>query len=149
MVEEHEVQRAGGSHRREFKGPDGHMPCGNVQEIKSQRWVGNYTLRGRGKFGSPSYRLYDAKVESNELVTIIGYHETSGELYYRFTFNFDAVATHYRHAVDMGWHNYDTIPVHYADHQSFNVEYVADGKVLERDSEFFQPKFFNFLGKCK
>jgi hypothetical protein len=145
MVEKCEVERLGGDHLEDHAGPDGKLPCGTHHEIKSQRWVGNYVLRGRGKFSAPSLALYEGKIASNELITIVGYHEATGDIYYRFSFRFAAIAGKYLIAALKRQTNYDTIPLHYSQHESFQVEYIAPDEILDRDSEHFQPKFLNFL----
>jgi hypothetical protein len=145
MVEKYEVERVGGTHLTDANGPDGLLPCGTHHEIKSQRWEGSFTLRGRGKFGAPSYALHNSKIEADELITIIGYHPVTGQLYYRFNFKFEAIADRYWDAAEKGWGNYDTIPLHYADHHSFSVEYIAARDILLREQHIFQPKFLDYL----
>lgn len=145
MVEKCEVERLGGFHLEDHAGPDGHLPCGTHHEIKSQRWVGNYLLRGRGKFSAPSLALYESKMLSNEVITMVGYHEATGDIYYRFSFRFKAIAVRYLFAALKNQTNYDTIPFHYSQHDSFQVEYIAPDEILDRDAEHFQPKFLKFL----
>lgn len=152
LVEKTEVERLGGIHLTDINGPDGtHDDYGYV-EVKSQRWRGcpsGYKLRGRAKFGNISETQYERKVEEDELIVNVGYDENNGTLFYRMTFRFAAIAEKYAEDVekskDKNWSNCDVLPKHFKDHETFNVEYVANGKVLEENSEAFTPSFYKFL----
>jgi len=148
MVEKIEVEACGGTHFDNINGPDGCDKNGYI-EVKSQRYRGNYKLFGRGKFGSISYENYKKKLKENELVIITGYDEKTGEKYYSFSFRFEAIAERYLDAVkkskNKGWSNFDTIPYHYKDHPSFNVDFVADYRTLIKNKHKFRPRFLKFL----
>jgi len=144
LVERMEVHLAGAKHSPDHCGPDGYFNDGSHVEVKTQKYTGNYTLRGRGKFGSPTLDLYNLKLNSNELIIITGFN-VDGTVYYRFTVTFDAIKDLYKSAAERKQCNYDFIPKHYANHHSFNVEYIAPAMVLASNSEKFQPKFLKFL----
>jgi len=144
LVERMEVHLSGAKHSSNHCGPDGYFDDGSHVEVKTQKYTGNYTLRGRGKFGKPSKDLHDLKIASNELIIITGF-DSVGKVYYRFTVTFDAVEKLYKTAADNKQCNYDFIPKHYANHHSFKVEYIAPADVLTFNKEKFQPKFLKFL----
>lgn len=149
IVEKHEVERLDGIHLTDINGPDGVHEDFGFLEVKSQRWRGNSPLWGRAKFSGISEANHKRKSKENELIIAVGYHEGNGTLFYRFTFNFSAIADRYADSVEKSksknWTNFDAIPHHYKDHESFNVEYVANGKVLEENSEAFRPGFYDYL----
>ena len=144
LVERMEVHLAGAKHSPDFSGPDGHFEDGSHVEVKTQKYTGNYTLRGRGKFGAPSTDLHKRKITSDELIIVTGFDE-DGKVYYRFTFTFDAVKEGYKAAAARKCHNYDFLPLHYVNHPSFKVEYIAPKDFLKSNAHIFQPKFLRFL----
>lgn len=152
LVEKAEVENLGGTHLTDISGPDGtHEDFGYI-EIKSQRWrgcPGGYKLRGRAKFGNISEVQHKRKVKENELVVAVGYDENDGTLFYRMSFRFAAIADFYGKQVEKSkaknWNNCDVVPSHYKDHKTFQMNYVANGKVLEKNSEAFTPGFYKFL----
>jgi len=149
MAERCEVEYIGGTHLTKINGPDGVLDDGRHIEIKSQRFNGNFTLRGRGKFGAVSQQIYDTKIKENEIVIVTGYDEGNGDVYYRFQLDFDAIAEDYQRVVntsiDKQWGNYDMLPPHYANHNSFNVNYIAKQEHLDNNKYKFQNKFYKFL----
>lgn len=149
MVEKCEIELAGGVHSNEINGPDGSHCEHGCLEVKTQRYRGKYKLFGRAKFGGISIENHARKLKENELVIVTGYNEQSGEVYYRFKFRFVAIADRYLDAVQKsatkGWSNYDAIPLHYMDHPTFEIDYVADRNILGRDKHVFQPKFLKLL----
>ena len=144
LVERMEVFLIGAKHSPDHNGPDGYFQNGNHVEVKTQKYTGNFTLRGRGKFGAPTLDLHAQKVKSNELIIVTGF-DSDGCVYYRFSFTFDAIADRYLEAVPNKSQNYDFIPMHYVNHHSFKVKFIADFDILTKNKEIFQPKFFKFL----
>jgi len=144
LVERMEVHLAGAKHSAEHNGPDGHFKDGSHIEVKTQKYTGNYTLRGRGKFGNPTLELYNRKIASNELIIVTGF-DTNGRVYYRFSITFDAIEKRYKEAAENKCNNFDFIPCHYTNHHSFKVKYVAPLDILQMNTEKFQPKFLKFL----
>ena len=144
LVERMEVHLAGAKHSPDHSGPDGYFEDGSHVEVKTQKYTGNYTLRGRGKFGAPSSDLHERKIDSDELIIVTGFDE-AGKVYYRFTFTFDAVKEGYATSAARKQHNFDFLPCHYTTHHSFTVEYIAPVSVLDANTHIFQPKFLQFL----
>lgn len=149
FVEKIESELYGAKHSAEVNGPDAYMPDGSHVEIKTQKYLGKFQLRGRGKFGSISDEIYKAKLAANETVIVVGYCATTKEVYYRFEFKFSAIASMYEYTLqrskDKDWSNYDTIPCHYADDKTFKVLYVAPVDVLKENKHKFVPNFYERL----
>lgn len=151
MAEKFEAGNAGARHINEVNGADAELPCGRSVEIKTQCYLGNYQLRGRGKYGSATMDIYKRKLEKNEHTIITGYDSSTGDVFYRFSFDFKAIASRYLESVksrlerDLGPTNYDTYPTHYIHHESFKIEFVADPTKLYYNSIKFTDKFYNFL----
>jgi hypothetical protein len=151
MVEKFEAENAGATHITEVNGSDAELPCGRSVEIKTQCYIGNYQLRGRGKYGSATMDIYKRKLDKNEHTIVAGYEPSSGEIFYRFSFDFSAIAPRYFECVQdrisrgLGPTNYDTYPTHYINHDSFKIEYVAEPVLLHFNKTKFTNKFYNFL----
>lgn len=150
FAEKLEIELAGGTHLSNINGPDGyHTGRAEILEVKAQIWKGVYTLRGRGKYGMVSVPLYEKKMETNERVIVVGYDYWTGEVYYRFSFKFEAIADLYLRAVqlssDKNWGNFDFLPKHYVDHPTFEVLHVAPLDVLEANEHKLQRKFLKML----
>lgn len=124
---------------------------GRPVEIKTQIYKGNFTLRGRGKYGSVNPALLAKKRAVNERVIVSGSCAHTGEVYYRFSFDFDAIAPRYAEVVEVSadkqWGNCDVYPQHYMNHPSFEVEYVAPPVVLESNQDKFMKKFYGMVHK--
>lgn len=148
FVEFIEAKRMGAVHTGVGNGPDAYLN-GREVEIKTQVWNGNYQLRGRGKFGAVSMSMYKRKLESNELINIVGYCPASGQVFYRFYFDFAAIADYYLHTVNLSegknWGNADILPKHYIQHESFRVDYVAPVEILLDNQHIFIRKFLVWL----
>jgi len=144
LIEKLELDHMGATISEDTSGPDGYL-ADEAVEIKAQIYQGNFKLLGRGKYGSPSEALYNEKIKSNEVITLVGSDQATGEVYYRFEITFDAIASYYKAAVRKGWGNYDLIPLHYMNHDSFKILYVADKATLQANSSKFQPKFLRYL----
>ena len=144
LIEKMEIEGFGGRHLSDFNGPDGIIDdCGTILEHKSQTYTENFTLRGRAKFGSPTEKLLEEKIKSNETIIVSGHCEATGDIYYRFKFTFDAIAKDYSWSI--GQSCYNCIPPHYIFHPSFSVEYLAPVSLLDKKEREFQPKFFRYL----
>lgn len=151
MAEEYESALIGAIHNTDVNGVDATTKCGRPVEIKTQCYTGNYKLRGRGKYGCATQAIYDKKLENNEHTVVVGYEAHTGNIYYRFSFDFNAIADRYWASVKdrldrgLGSQNYDTYPHHYIHHESFKVEYVADPLTLYLNQHVFTKNFYNFL----
>lgn len=151
MAEKFEAAHIGATHINEVNGADAELPCGRNVEIKTQCYVGNYQLRGRGKYGSATMDIYKRKLSKNEHTVVVGYEATTGNVFYRFSFDFNAIADHYLYHVNsrisrgLGPCNYDAYPTHYLGHDSFKIEFVTDPVTLFFNKPKFTDKFYNFL----
>jgi hypothetical protein len=151
MAERFENEHIGATHLTEFNGADGELPCGRSVEIKTQCYSGKYKLFGRGKYGAASMDIYKRKLEKNEHTIFTGFDESTGDVFYRFAFDFEAVAPNYLNAVKsrldrgLGVQNYDAQPGHYLRHPSFTINHIAEPVVIWRNREKFTDKFYKFL----
>lgn len=151
MAEKFESKVAGAKHLTEVNGPDAELPCGRYVEIKTQCYSGNYELRGRGKYGSATMDIYKKKLQKNELTIVSGFDQATGDVLYRFSFDFTAISDRYlanvedRAARGLGPTNYDTYPAHYMHHKSFKIDFVADPLILFLSCHKFTNKFYKFL----
>jgi hypothetical protein len=151
MAERFENEHIGAKHLTECNGADGELPCGRSVEIKTQCFSGKYQLRGRGKYSSASMDIYKRKLEKNEHTIFTGFDVSTGDVFYRFAFDFEAVAPNYLHVVKsrldrgLGVQNYDANLSHYLSHPSFTINQVSDPAELWRNREKFTDKFYKFL----
>jgi len=137
------------NHNDGQNGVDGYRKDGHAVEIKTQIYYGNFLLKGRGKYGGITFSLYNKKIQNNEYIIVVGLDYETGEVYYRFGFYFSAIAKYYLHSVELSknkpYSNYDFLPKHYVNDDTFTVLYIADEKTLEKNKEKFDNKFFKFL----
>ena len=159
FVEKMEAEAAGAQHNTAANGADAYFPDGTHLEIKTQIHQGNqltskYGLKGRAKYSSPTWEIYNKKLAANERTIVLGSCGVTGTVFYRFSFNFAAIADWFRsHLVDKlerkGQDSISNIDAHYYDynqHSSFEFEHVADpDTLLENRHVFGTEKFFNYL----
>jgi|TARA_R110000851_G_scaffold295122_1_gene449976 hypothetical protein len=151
MAERFENEHIGATHLTDAGGADGELPCGRSVEIKTQCFSGKYQLRGRGKYGAASMDIYKRKLEKNEHTIVTGFDASSGDVFYRFAFDFEAIAPNYLHVVNsrldrgLGVQNYDAYLHHYLGHPSFTINQVSDPAVLWINRDKFTGKFYMFL----
>jgi hypothetical protein len=151
MAERFENEHIGAKHLTAAGGSDGELPCGRSVEIKTQCFSGKYQLRGRGKYGAASIDIYKRKLEKNEHTIVTGFDASSGDVFYRFAFDFEAIAPNYLHVVNsrldrgLGAQNYDAYLRHYVGHPSFVINQVSDPAELWINRDKFTKKFYMFL----
>jgi hypothetical protein len=136
-------------HNKEINGVDAFTKCKNRYpvEIKTQVWTGNYLLRGRAKYTSPSLSIYRKKMEVDETQLVSGVCAKTHIQFYDLQFLFSAIQKEFLHAIEMGWGNCDVLPKHYAHHESFNVLDIETPAVLMQHKDKFTQNFYKRLLK--
>lgn len=161
FVEKLIAESAGAVHNTAANGADAYFSDGTELEIKTQidqgnQLVTNYGLKGRAKYSSPTWEIYNKKLAANEKTIVVGSCSKTGTVYYMFSFDFAAIAPWFkRHLTEKldrqgrtAISNIDAYYYDYNQHSSFQVLYTADpDTLLENRSAFETTKFFNYLMK--
>jgi len=143
VIEIMECENANVTHNTNINGPDGYRK-GKPVEIKSQRYISD-GLVGRLSYSDISNNTYFEKIQNNEETIVVGIDSKTLEVYYRFSFNFNAIAEEYKRQLDNQKIDAAFTYRHYVYHSSFKILYMADYKTLTKNCVKFDSGFLRWM----